>query len=129
MLWRIQSSFSSKEFVEAVMKIETLEFKSYSDFEEKYGQFFSESPVSIALSMVGTVYEGIGLLLHRQLIDLEIAADFLPIRIHWEKMKPLVEGARQRYKVPLLYEEFEYFYNEAKKYYQQYYQQHPSKKA
>lgn len=68
--------------------------------------------------MVGGLYEGIGLLLHKQLIDLEIAAEFLPIRPYWEKMKPLVEGVRQRYEAPHLFEWFEYFYNEARKYYQ-----------
>ena len=113
--WRIYSSFNSKEFLEAWTKMFNLEFKDYNDFVKKYGQLFSEKPVSIAICMVGNLFEGAGILLHRQLIEFGLASEILPISITWEKMKFIVEGARQQYNMPTLYEWFEYLYNEMQK--------------
>jgi hypothetical protein len=115
MLWKIYASMNTKEFTEAVLKVTALTYKNYRDFEEKYGQLFSETPVSVAFEMVGNLYEGVGLLLHRKLIDLELASEFLPIDFAWTKMKPIVEGARKQYNFPSLYDHFEYLYNEMKK--------------
>ena len=114
-LWRIYSSFNTRETREAGIKLQSLEFRDYNDYVKKYGQFFSENPVGMALGTVGNLYEGIGILLHRQLIDLELASEFLPVSMTWEKIKSVIEGARQQYNMPKLYEWFEYLYNEVKK--------------
>jgi hypothetical protein len=114
-LWRIYSNFTSKEFVEAAMKIRSLEFEDYKDFVKKYGQFFSESSVSIALAIVANLYEGVGHLLHRQLISAELVYEFLPVNTMWEKIKPIVEGTRQQYNMPDMAAWFEYLYNEMEK--------------
>lgn len=113
--WRIYSSFNSKEFLEAWTKIFNLEFRDYNDFVKKYGLPFSGTPVSIAIGMVGNLFEGAGFLLHRRLLDFELACEVLPISMTWEKMKSIVEGTRQQYNFPTLYEWFEYLYNEVKK--------------
>jgi len=113
-LWRLFSSFNTKEYLEAWTKVYNLEFKDYSDFTEKYGQPFSGTPVSIAGSMVGNLFEGAGILLHRGLIEFDLV-NILPVSMTWEKMKTIAEGARKQYNAPLLYEYFEYLYNETKK--------------
>lgn len=115
MLWRIYSSLNSKEFQEAGMKVMSLQSRDYSDFVKKHGEFFSGSPVSIALQTVGNLYEGVGLLLRRQLVDAELVYEFLGAPPIWEKMKPIIEGARQQYDMPKLGEWCEYLYNEMKK--------------
>ncbi|HVP92607.1 MAG TPA: hypothetical protein VMS94_02565 [Acidobacteriota bacterium] len=115
MLWRIYSSFNSKEMLEAGAKLQNLEFRDYSDFVKKYGQFTSEGPVTMAIGMICNLYEGVGIFLHRQLIDFELASEFLPISMTWEKIKPVIEGARQQYNNPSLFEWFEYLYNEMQK--------------
>jgi len=113
--WRIYSSFNSKEFLEAWMKMFNLEFGDYNDFVKKYGLPFSGKPVSIAVGMVGNLFEGAGFLLHKRLLDFELAYEVLPISMTWEKMKSIVEGIRQQYNMPKLFEWFEYLYNEMKK--------------
>jgi len=115
MFWRVYSSFNSKEFVEAWMRIISLEFQDYNDFVKKYGLPFSGTPVSVAFGMVGNLFEGAGILLHRQLLDFKLACDTLPTIQTWEKMKMIVEGTRQQYNTPKLFEWFEYLYNEMKK--------------
>jgi hypothetical protein len=113
--WRIFSSFNSKEFLEAWTKIFNLEFRDYNDFVKKYGLPFSGKPVSIAINMVGNLFEGAGILLHRRLLDFKLACEALPISTTWEKMKSIVDGTRQQYNMPTLYEWFEYLYHEVKK--------------
>jgi hypothetical protein len=112
--WRIQQSFNSKEFLEAVFRVWNLDFEDYNDFLKKYGQPFAESPAAVALAVVGNLYEGAGELLHRGLVDYESISN-IPTSITWEKMKPIIEGTRKQYNFPALYDKFEYLYNEVKK--------------
>jgi len=112
--WRIYQSFCSKEFLEAVYKVWNLEFEDYNDFVKKYGPPFAENPVAVALAIVGNLYEGAGELLYRGLADYESVSN-IPIGMMWEKMKPIVEGARKQYNFPTLFNKFEYLYNETKK--------------
>ncbi|MGB8779358.1 MAG: hypothetical protein WCD81_01770 [Candidatus Bathyarchaeia archaeon] len=39
--WRIMSSFNSKEYLEALQKVLSLEFEDYDDFTRKYGNLLS----------------------------------------------------------------------------------------
>jgi len=112
--WRIYQSFNSKEFLEATYKVWNLEFEDYNDFVKKYGLPFAESPVAVAFAIVGNLYEGAGELLYRGLADYESISN-IPTSIMWEKVKPIVEGARKQYNFPTLFNKFEYFYNETKR--------------
>jgi len=110
------SSWESKEFAEATLKIRNLEFEDYDDFVKKYGQWDSENEVYEALHMVGSFFEFIGILLSDDLVDVNIIADTFGMTIEntWEKIKPLVEGGRKIYG-SYLYHNFECLYNEMKK--------------
>jgi hypothetical protein len=112
--WRVYQSFNSKEFLEAMYKVFNLEFEGYNDFLKKYGPPFAESSVAVALGTVGNLYEGAGELLYRGLADYESVSN-IPTSMTWEKMKPIVEGARKQYNFPSLFNKFEYLYNEGKK--------------
>jgi len=113
--WRLLSSFNSKEYIEAYLKIVNLEFKDYNEFCKKYGSAFSDTPVQAALGMVCNLFEGAGGLLHRQLIDVETVSHMLPVSYTWEKVKPIVDGMRKELNLPPLYEWFEYLYNRMQK--------------
>ena len=113
--WRLLSSFTSKEYVEAFLKIANLEFKDYNEFAKKHGSAFSETPAQAALGMVFNLFEGAGSLLYRNLIDIETISQMLPVSYTWEKVKPIVDGMRKELNQPPLYEWFEYLYNEMKK--------------
>ena len=114
---RLYSAYCSKEIREAVLRVYSLEFEDYNDFVKKHGPLTSKTPVNIALTTAGIYYEGIGVLAHRKLVDIDIVSDLLngPIRRTWEKMKPIAEGARKQLNQPQLFEWFEYLYNEMQK--------------
>jgi len=118
LVWRLLSSFNSKEYLEAYLKTVNLEFKDYNDFAKKYGSAFSETPVQVALGMVCNLFEGAGALLHRHLIDFETIS-LLPVSYTWGKVKPIVDGMRKELHAPALWTEFEYLYSEMKKIEQQ----------
>jgi len=117
LVMRLYSTYGSNEFREALIRIMNLQFKDYEDYVKKYGPWFSEEPAHMAMAMVGMYFEGIGVLLNKKLIDIILTYDLFstPIRLCWEKFKPVPEGLRKQYNDPTIFENFEYLYNEMKK--------------
>ena len=115
MIMRLYSHSGSKEMVEAIHKVLMAEYKDYDDFVKRYGPIISKDPVSIAIGMVISFYEGIGILVHRKLVDVDIVMELFVANAIWEKIRPVIEGARKHYDIPSLCEWFEYLYNEMKK--------------
>lgn len=115
LVWRLYSDLNRKEFHEAWTKTINLEFKDYNDLVKRYGQPFSGKPVTSAIIMVANFFEGVGVLLHRKLVDISMVEELLPVEMTWEKMKPIVAGMREQFNEPRFYEWFEYLYNEMKK--------------
>ena len=109
LVMRLYTTFGSKEYLEAYTNVRTMEFKDYNDFEEKYGW--------TDVSLIGVFFEGVGVLLHRELIDIELVDDLFtgPTKIIWNKIRQLVEVTREKASYPQLYEWFEYLYNELQK--------------
>jgi hypothetical protein len=110
----------SKEFSEALYKFMMMEFKDYDDYRKKYAPSptgFSEKPEVTAFNQVAVFYEGIGVLLCTKLIDIDLTSRLFrnAVVYTWEKMKPIIEGYR-REGHPQLLAEYEYLYNEMKKY-------------
>ena len=114
-LMNLYSRFGSSEFASALEKIRTCEYENYKDYLKKYG--VSE------LYLVGSVFEGIGFLMNRGLIDEDLVALFSSSEtlVTWEKIKPMVEEARKQFSqrktgdyIPIL-RWWEYFYNQVKK--------------
>jgi hypothetical protein len=108
LVMRLYSTFGSREFQEAWMKFMTTEFEDYNDYLKKGGVYAPE---------LRLIYEGIGVLLRRKLLDISLVDDLFsgPIMVTWEKWKPLAEGARKHYNRPQFAEWFEYLYNEMQK--------------
>ena len=114
---RLYSTWESKEFSEATLKIWNLEFKDFDDFVKKYGPWYSETEVYVALRMVGNFFMVLGILLHNRLVDINMVskAFVLPIEKTWGKLKPLAEGGRKQMG-PALLDSFEYLYNEMQRF-------------
>ena len=113
--WRILSTFNSKEYLEALMKVYSLEFKDYEDFNRKYGDFLSgKSEMAVPLGMVCDLFQGAGFLFHNGLMEYDIVRQF-PVRLTWEKVKAIAEGARKQPEFSSLWTDFEYLNNELKK--------------
>ena len=105
---RLYSTMGSREFQEAWDRFMKGEIKDLDDFERKY---------SVEGYEIGIFFEGVGVLLHRKLIDIGLVDDLFssPVKMTWEKMKPLAEATRKRLNRPQMGEYFEYLYNELQK--------------
>jgi hypothetical protein len=119
LIMRLYSTWGSDEYLEALSKFMTTEFKDYSDFKKKYVTSptgFSEKPEFIASNKIGAFFQGIGVLLQMKLIDISLAKRLFgrSTMYTWEKMKPIVEGYRKE-GYPQIFADFEYLYNEMKK--------------
>jgi len=117
LVMRLYSTYSSKEFLEAMNKFMMMEFEDFNDYKKKYAPTgFPEKPEAIAFATVSVFFNGVGILLYMKLIDFNLVARLFPTApiYTWEKMKPIVEGFRKELH-PQLYAEYEYLYNELKK--------------
>ena len=98
-LWmQLYSRYSDLEL--ARVAIELLVEWSWTDFDdfiEKYGQFTNPDAYSKFLS-VDNYFEGIGMLVSRELIEVEMVDDLMwsPITEFWEKFGPMIVEMRKR---------------------------------
>jgi hypothetical protein len=106
---RLYSSYGSEGFQKALDKVSRKEVLSFHDYVEKYG--------AAEFIVIGTFFEGIGVLLHRKLIDIDLVDDLFtaPIKMAWAIMKDSIIEARKEYSLPTIFEWFEYLANEMKK--------------
>ena len=109
LVMRLYSTFGSKEFQDAWTRIESIEFKNYDEYVKKCG---SGDYVQCA-----TFFEGIGVLLQKKLIDLNLVDALFsePLKHAYERMKPIIEGNREQFHSQRVFENFEYLYNEMRK--------------
>src|SRR4030042_548777 len=109
LVMRLYSTFGSKEFQDAWTRIESIEFKNYDEYMRKCG---SGDYVQCA-----TFFEGIGVLLQKKLIDLNLVDALFsePLKHAYERMKPIIEGNREQFHSQREFENFEYLYNEMRK--------------
>jgi hypothetical protein len=100
------------EILEATNKLWNLEYTSYQDYLETYGDPLSDT----ALHTTTGYYDGFGFLLHKRLIDVD-TIEYLVSRSSigtWEKLEPIIEGTRKQYNMPELFKWFEYLYKETR---------------
>jgi len=110
-------NLSPKELMEYTNTVMALGYKDYDDFVQKYGSLYSGKPVANAVRTLLNWADGIGMLLKRNLVDIDIIVDSYGsiAQVFWEKVKPLVEGYRKDAHDSHYYEWLEYLYNEMKK--------------
>jgi len=106
---RLYTTFGGKEMRETWEKITKRDSTDFNTYKEKYGL----SDVNV----IGWFFEGVGVLLHKKLIDIAVVDDLFssPIKISWEKLKPVAEGERKEFGRPQIWEWWEYLYNEMQK--------------
>ena len=91
------------------------EYKDYDDFIQKYGADTNpEAYYSWHRYMAHL--EGIGIYVHRGLVNPELIDDFMSGDIigFWEKFMPYIVEARERRNFPQYFEHVEYLYNQVK---------------
>ena len=109
MVMRLHTTFGSKELQDAWEKTQSREFKDFNAYKKEYGLR--------EVNEVGWFFEGLGVLLYRKHINISLVDDLFssPIKLAWEKLKPIAEGQRKQTQRPQIWEWFEYLYNEMKK--------------
>jgi len=109
LIMRLYSRFGSEGFQKSLGKVRRRKDKGFHDYEEKYG--WAE------WIAIGTFFEGIGVLLHRKLVDIGLVDDLFtaPIKMAWGEMKDSIIEARKEWGQPTIFEWFEYLANEMKK--------------
>jgi len=113
MVMRLYATFGSTDFQEPYHKAQSLDFEGFENYVKKYG---SDIEVQTALYPVCAFFEGIGVLLHRKLINLDLVDDLLgtPIIWTWKRFEPMIIPWRESANRPQIWEWFEYLYNEMK---------------
>jgi len=114
MVMKLYATFGSTEFQKAYQTIMDLEFEDFADYRKRYAE---NAEVKAALTTVDVFFEGIGVLVKRKLVGMDLVDDLLSSNIlsTWEKTKPLTEGIRKMRARPQSWEWFEYVYDEMKK--------------
>ncbi len=115
MIMRLYSYYCSEEYSKASGRYLATEFKDFEDFQQKYG-FVGEHPVTTAFYIVPTFFEGVGALLKRKLINIDLIHELFAVKMYWKKVEPIMQDARECFEEPRLFENFEYLYNETEKY-------------
>jgi hypothetical protein len=124
LLVRLYALVSDKEFTRDLGIIFGREYLDCDDFVKKYGSpsrpptTKQEKEFQETLAAVMNKMELFGHLLERGIVSVDFMYEIYGgIRL-WEHVKPLVEGIRRDQNNPTLWEHFEYYYNEMKKFIQ-----------
>ena len=113
------NSFNNPQFWEYFQTIRHLQWK---DLDEYLAVFDFMNPETrdnrLALSMILGFYEGVGVLVKENLLDIRMVALMMTGQTKqiWEKLEPVVEELREDYNYPRYVSEFEYLYDELMKY-------------
>ena len=115
LIMRLYSVFGSPEFGESYQEILNTEITD-TDYLAKSPNDASNK-IKISMRTQAAFYEGVGVLLHRKLIDIDLVDDLFSAAIiqAWEKLESIIKTTRERRKHPQIWEWFEYLYNEMKK--------------
>ncbi len=114
---QLYSRFHDQDFMRRNIDIMNLEWEGFEDYWKKYGMVTNPQATSEHYS-VGNFYEGIGLMVKRKLIDLEMVNDLMGglVTRYWEKMGPVIEKQRELFNWPGAYEWTEYLYKQIQSY-------------
>jgi len=113
----LYDTFRNREFAEQYSDILFRhQWKDFDDWLHKYGPMENPTDFSSWVS-VCSYFEGVGVLVKRKLIDIDLVDDLLSTEIRWlwEKIEPIAKEYRAQYNRPQLWEYFEYFYKEMRK--------------
>jgi len=112
LIMRIYATFESIEFQTAILRTTDLKFTRNREDYEKFGP-----DAKAAFNSINLFFEGLGILVKRKLINMDMVDDLASTDIIWiwERHRPTIEGAREYLRRPQIYEYFEYLYDEMKK--------------
>ena len=91
--------------------VQSWKWEDYDDYMEKYGRVHD---CNVKYASYMNKLEGLGVLVKRGLIDVNLLYDlqYGSIILMWEKYKPIIKETRQQVNAPHLYKDIEYLYDE-----------------
>jgi len=103
------NKLSSEEFSKHFLNIDSTEWSSYEDFKAKV---INDPEKAVSLQMIAAAWEGIGVLVRENLVDIKLIALYCAgvTRKLWEKLRPVVEVYRKETDFSRYMSEFEYVY-------------------
>ena len=113
------NSFNNPQFWEYFQTIRHLQWKDLDEFVALFDYSNPETRDNrIAFSMISGFYEGVGVLVKENLLDIRMVALLMTgqTKEFWEKIESIVEEAREYFNYPRFVSETEYLYDELMKY-------------
>jgi hypothetical protein len=108
------NKFSHPDMNDAQGKFNDLEWSTAEDFIEDW----RNPERRVTLGTLGAWYEGLGVLVKENLLDIRVVALLLTGLViqFWEKILPVIEEVREEFGSPRFWIENEYLYDQLKKY-------------
>ena len=118
MLMRLHSEWGNQYHQDAAWTVLSLDFGDYREFESKYGPVTEGKEVHMELYRVGWFFNGLGVLLHKGLADIDLIVELFGYMViwQWEIIEPVITAGRELYGQPKTLEWYEYLYKELIKY-------------
>jgi len=103
-IMRIYDRFSSREMVDAIYSVGELRVRSGAPMPQEK---------MVGIVQVSTLFEGLGVLLEKGLIDIELVDSLFGPSLDalWEPIRPFVYSTRESLKQPFMFSHFEYLHN------------------
>ena len=95
-LMNLYETYRNPEFAEMWGEVTDREYTDFDDYWQKYGAEVNRSAWS-SFQSVARVFHGVGVLLKRRMVDIELVEELLGniILISWIKMGPIILGFRE----------------------------------
>jgi hypothetical protein len=110
---------SNPSFDDAQHRIIDLKWKDWDEYQALFDYTNPETRDNhLAMSSIMNFYEGVGVLVLENLVDIRLIYLLMgsSIKGFWEKVEPIVEEARESWYYPKFVINIEYLYNELMKY-------------
>jgi hypothetical protein len=113
---QLYDRYSSEEFLNDFTTIIGLQWTDFDDYWEKYG-LENNKDIALKIHSTGSYFEGVGVLVKRGLISVEMVDDLMSGSIirYWEKMCPMIIEQREMFNWPEALEWTEYLYDQIMK--------------
>jgi CRISPR/Cas system-associated endonuclease Cas1 len=112
-------SFTNPQFFEAHHRVRNLHWEDLDEYLVLFDYMNPETRDNrLAMSVLIGFYEGVGVLVKENLLDIRMVALLMtgPVKEFWEKIAPVIEDEREHSNYPRYVSETEYLYNELMKY-------------
>jgi len=115
-LMNLYREWGTDEYQNASWTVIGLEYDGHQDFAEKYGSPSELAEVTSNIYKVCWFYNGLGVLVHRGLADIEMVDELFGYIIiwMWEKLEPFIQWEREIFDQPKSLEWFESLYDQVK---------------